>query len=67
MGGIVVFVVVLNVTALGHSATVLPDNPQAFASEAACRKAIPKVRRPDTIPDIATLDSVTCRRIEVAP
>ena len=47
---------------------LLSDDPRfqvAYLSEAECRKAIPAVRRTVSIPSLATLNLVTCRRLEI--
>lgn len=63
-----VFVIVLQVTAFGYSATIVPSDPKfhaVYESEADCRKAIPAVRRAVPIPSIATLNAVVCQKREL--
>lgn len=65
---VTVFIIILNVTALGHTASIVPDQPRfrvAYASEAECRRDIPAVRRAVPIPALATLNAIECRKLEV--
>lgn len=62
-----VFIIVIQITALGYSAHIVPNAHVAYASEADCRKAIPAARRLVSVPAIATLNAVTCRKLEVRP
>lgn len=63
-----VFIIVLQFTALGYTASIVPDEPKfqvSYASEADCRKQIPAVRSAMKIPSIATLNKITCRKLEL--
>ncbi len=63
-----VFIIVLQFTALGYTASIVPDDPKfqvSYVSEAECKKQIPVVRGAMKIPSIATLNKITCRKLEL--
>jgi len=63
-----VFIIVLHVSALGSRGSIVLDQQRfrfAYTSEADCKKDIPAARRAVSIPAIASLDSIECRKLEI--
>lgn len=64
-----IFIIVLHASVFGMSGVTLSDDPRHqtfYASIEECRKAIPKVRRQVHLPQPASLDSLECRKMEIA-
>lgn len=63
-----VFIVMLQISAMGYSRALPPDDAKfqaAFVNESDCRKLIPAVRRAVRLPAGATLDGVFCKGLEL--
>lgn len=63
-----VFIIMLQVSALGYQRAVPPDEARfqaAYVNESDCKKMIPAVRRAVKLPALATLEGVICRKLEV--